>query len=69
MSRRPLEEWADWKYIHNGEIVHVVPYGEYRALCNFEVEPDAWYGTGDWSEMEYAQELEPCERCVREAVA
>lgn len=58
---RPVDEWADLKYRPTGHVSHIVPFGDHRSLCS--IESSEWHGTGDFEEIEKANDLPLCFMC------
>lgn len=58
---RPVEEWADRVYGAGGEFQHVLPFGDQLPLCG-QAET-VWFGTGNWEEIEHAEQLPMCQDC------
>ena len=63
---RQLSDWADWMYLPDHVIAHIVPFSQKYSLCGaspldvFAV----WWGTGCWDEIEKARNLPRCTECL-----
>jgi hypothetical protein len=62
---RPIEEWADLKYLDNTLIAHVFEWGQGYSECGMTSHVGDWLGTGEWEEIETAKALPLCPTCKR----
>lgn len=60
---RPLQDWADLKYMPGSRTAHVFPFGVDKPLCNGLIDGSTWHGTGSWEEYEVALNLPRCVTC------
>ena len=63
---RPLEDWADLKYVPGSAIAHVVAFGDQHPLCGDDEQDfswGGWHGTGSFEEIEHARGLARCTTC------
>lgn len=59
---RPIEDWADRRYAPHGSKAHLVAFGDLSAFCGRDSQD--LFGTGSMDEIERAQQLPTCPKCV-----
>lgn len=64
---RPVEDWADRKYLPGTAVAHLVPFGELGAICGELDVHGGWFGTGCFEEIERAERLPVCDACKEKA--